>query len=181
MGWDKALLEIDGETLARRAERVLRAVCDDVVEVGPGYSTLPATREDPPGAGPVAALLAGFDALRMRVVLLLAVDMPFIEISLLRMLARHPGNDTVVPVADGRLQVTCARYGAEALEQARQMRAGDRVAGESSPAPGLRDVVAASPHVRLEEAEWSAVGTSRSFVDVDTPDDLRHHGIGRHR
>ncbi len=120
--------------------------------------------------------MAGADALDTEAVLLLAVDMPFVGTSLLRMIARYPGNDTVVPVAGGRLQVTCARYGIATLEQARRMSRGG-----SSPAPGLRDVVAASPHIRLEEAEWKTAGTSRSFVDVDTPDDLRHHGIGGHR
>ena len=87
MGTDKALLEVDGRTLAERAAAVLRAVCDPVLEVGPGVSGLPAVREDPPGAGPLAALGAGAAELarggHAGPVLVLAVDMPFVTAGLL--------------------------------------------------------------------------------------------------
>ena len=63
MGTDKARLVVNGETLAARSARVLTAVCDPVVEVGPGVSGLPAVLEEPPGAGPLVALLAGVGAL----------------------------------------------------------------------------------------------------------------------
>ena len=55
MGTDKALIEVDGQRLVDRAAAVLGAVADPVIEVGPGWSELPAVREDPPGSGPLAA------------------------------------------------------------------------------------------------------------------------------
>src|SRR5438132_14472 len=66
MGTDKALIEVDGQRLAERAAAVLAAVADPVVEVGPGWSPLPAVREDPPGSGPLAAVSTGAAALRRR-------------------------------------------------------------------------------------------------------------------
>jgi molybdopterin-guanine dinucleotide biosynthesis protein A len=163
-----------GERLAARAGRVLTAVCDGpVLEVGPGASGLPAVREDPPGAGPLAALAAGGDALRARrhlgCVLLLAVDLPLVDEPLLRMLAGWPGADTLVPEADGRPQVACARYGPDALTLAGELVA----AGERS----LRALLAAVGHDVLPEAEWRRVAPPDVFADVDTPTDAAALGI----
>src|SRR5712692_7095438 len=80
MGRDKALLVVDGRTLAERGAELLAAVADPVVEVGPGHSGLAAVQEDPPGSGPLAGLCAGAAELGRLghdgSVLLLAVDMP---------------------------------------------------------------------------------------------------------
>ena len=163
-----------GERLAAHAVRVLTTVCDGpVLEVGPGASGLPAVREDPSGAGPLAALAAGGDALRARghggCVLLLAVDLPLVDEPLLRLLAGHPGADTVVPDADGRLQVACARYGSDALVRANELVA----AGERS----LQALLAAVVHDVLPEAEWRLVAPPDVFADVDTPADAAALGI----
>src|SRR6185436_50765 len=58
LGVDKATLVVDGESLARRAARRLAVVCDPVIETGDGVSGLRAVREEPAGAGPLAALAA---------------------------------------------------------------------------------------------------------------------------
>src|SRR3954468_1318664 len=87
MGRDKALLEVGGQRLVDRAATALAAVADPVLEVGPGWSVLPAVREDPPGSGPLAAVVAGAAALRAGghdgPVIVLAVDMPFVTVELL--------------------------------------------------------------------------------------------------
>ena len=59
MATDKAAIVWRGETLAIRAARVLAAACDPVIEVGSGATELRSVREDPPGSGPLAALLTG--------------------------------------------------------------------------------------------------------------------------
>src|SRR5437763_249666 len=119
MGTDKALLEVGGQRLVDRAAGALAAVAEPAVEVGPGWSALPAVREDPPGSGPLAAVAAGAAALRAGghdgPVIVLAVDMPFVTVDLLRLLATRPGPATAVPRAGGHPQVLCARYGPEAL------------------------------------------------------------------
>ena len=96
---------------------MLASVCDPVVEVGPGVSGLPAVREEPPGAGPLVALLAGVGALgEPSSVILLACDLPNVSPELLRLLVEWPGSGTVIPVVDGRFQYACARYGAATLD-----------------------------------------------------------------
>jgi molybdopterin-guanine dinucleotide biosynthesis protein A len=167
MGTDKATLVVRGETLAMRGARVLGAVCDAVIEVGAGVSELPTVREDPAGAGPVAAVVAGAQALGVSdgSVLVLACDLPFVDEPLLRLLASWPGRPTVIPVADGHRQLVCARYGAGALAA---MRSG---------VDALHAALARcdpSEIDELDEAIWTTVAPAYAFVDVDTPDDLAH-------
>jgi len=169
MGTDKSQIVVNGETLAARAARVLASVCDPVIEVGPSVSGLPAIQEDPPGAGPLVALLAGVGALgNPRVVVLLACDLPFVEAPLLRLLVEWPGTGTVIPVVDGRFQYACARYGPAALDEAHVALRG----GGSS----LRAIGDANCEY-LAPSQWGAVATERSFADVDTPEDLERLGL----
>jgi molybdenum cofactor guanylyltransferase len=169
MGTDKARLVVNGETLAVRSARVLSAACDPVIEVGPGLSGLPAIQEDPPGAGPLVALLAGVGALgHPAVVVLLACDLPFIEAALLQLLVEWPGTGTVIPMVDGRAQYACARYGPAALDEATAaLRSGNT---------SLRGI-SGSECEYLGPSQWSEVATARSFADVDTPSDLERLGL----
>jgi molybdopterin-guanine dinucleotide biosynthesis protein A len=168
MGTDKATLVIDGETLAARAARVLSAVCEPVIEVGPGVSDLAHVREDPPGAGPLAALMAGAGALDANVVLLLACDLPFVGAPVLRLLAEWPGTRSAIPVVGDRFQYACARYGPAALDEARVVL---RRGGSSLKAIAEVDC----DHV--PETAWRAVGAPNSFADIDTPDDMHRLGL----
>jgi molybdopterin-guanine dinucleotide biosynthesis protein A len=79
-GVDKASIEVDGRALL---EHVLTATAAaaEVVVVGPEMPTIRPvtwTREDPPGGGPAAGLLAGVDAFAVPpdLVCVVAVDMP---------------------------------------------------------------------------------------------------------
>jgi molybdopterin-guanine dinucleotide biosynthesis protein A len=169
MGTDKARLVVNGETLAARSARVLAAACDPVVEVGPGVSGLPAVREDPAGAGPLVALLAGVGALGgPHSVILLACDLPSVSPELLRLLVEWPGSGTVIPVVDGRFQYACARYGAAAFDAA--------VAALRRGLTSLREI-ADSDCEFLSEADWGGVASALTFADVDTPEDLRRLGL----
>ena len=168
MATDKAAIVWRGETLAARAARVLSEVCDPVVEVGPGVSGLRHVREDPPGSGPLAALVAGARAVGTGVpVLLFACDLPFVDAPVLRLLAHWPDAGTVVPMFAGRLQYACARYGPEAIERAeRALAAGDR---------SLR--IVAEKCAVLSQEQWRAAGPENTFEDVDTPQDLLRLGL----
>jgi molybdenum cofactor guanylyltransferase len=169
MGTDKARLVVNGETLAARSARVLGAVCDPVVEVGPGVSGLPAISEDPPGAGPLVALLAGVGALGgPRSVVLLACDLPNVTPAVIRLLVDWPGSGTVIPVVDGRSQYACARYGQAAFDEAHALlRLG---------LTSLRGI-AESGCEYISEAEWGGVASASTFADVDTPEDLHRLGL----
>jgi molybdenum cofactor guanylyltransferase len=169
MGTDKARLVVNGETLAARSARVLTAVCDPVVEVGPGVSGLPAVLEEPSGAGPLVALLAGVGALgRPHSVILLACDLPNVSPELIRLLVEWPGSGTVIPVVEGRLQYACARYGPAAFDEAQAaLRGGDT---------SLRAIGGADCEF-VSEGDWGGVASALTFADVDTPEDLRRLGL----
>jgi len=173
LGVDKAELRRDGERLADRGARLLAAVCNPALEVGPGASPLPAVREDPPGAGPLAAVAAGGAALRARraehPVIVLAVDLPFVDAPLLDWLADHPAPGAVVPRVDGIAQPLCARYRAADLDVASRLRVDGRAA--------LRDLLAAIPVTYVDEAAWSAITGRDAFTDVDTPDAVTRAGL----
>jgi molybdenum cofactor guanylyltransferase len=175
MGFDKAELVVEGERLADRTARVLTAVCDPALEVGPGRSRLPFIREGAPGSGPLAALVAGSQALRARgyedALLLLAVDLPFVTERLLSLLARRAGKAAAVPVAGGEPQPCCACYGPAARDAAEALVAG----GERS----LRALLAATTVERVEEPEWRAVAPAHALDDLDTPADVARHGLER--
>jgi len=174
LGFDKAELRLGDERLADRAARVLLAVCDPVLEVGPGRSPLPVVREASPGEGPLAALVAGAEALRAGgaegPVLLLAVDLPFVESRLLDWLASRPGGGSVVPTdAAGEPQPCCARYGAGALQTAARLVA----AGKRS----LRALLDVTPVDLVVPAEWTRMAEPNALDDADTPEDVARLGL----
>jgi molybdopterin-guanine dinucleotide biosynthesis protein A len=168
MGRDKADLVVAGERLADRAARVLTAVCDPVLEVGPGRSTLAAVDDPEPRTGPLAALVTGAGALRTRGydghVLVLGVDLPFVTVPLLELIAGHPDVATVVPVYSGMHQSCCARYAPVALDTASELVArGERA---------LHVLLSTVPVVEIAETDWAAVAPPDALFDVDTPEDL---------
>jgi molybdopterin-guanine dinucleotide biosynthesis protein A len=177
MGRDKAELVVAGERLADRSARVLSAVCDPVLEVGPGVSGLAAVDDESaagaPRSGPLAALVAGADALRAHAysgaVVLLGVDLPFVSEQLLRLVADHPASATVVPLAGGMRQSCCARYAPDALASAADLVGrGERA---------LRALLSTVPVVDISEEEWQAVAPSDALADLDTPEDLLRYGV----
>jgi molybdopterin-guanine dinucleotide biosynthesis protein A len=173
LGVPKGELRRAGERLADRNARLLASVCTVALEVGPGSSPLAAVREDPPGSGPLAALVAGAEALHARGVLLpvlvLGVDLPFVDAALLGWLAARPGSGTVVPRVDGSPQPLCARYGRGDLDVAARLR-GEGAASMRS----LLDVVAVT---YVDEGAWRTVAPASCFEDVDTPDAVARAGL----
>ena len=173
MGRDKAALVVAGERLADHAARELTGACEPVLEIGPGRSELEAVADDEPRAGPLAALVTGAGALRTRgyegAVLLLAVDLPFIDARLLQLLVDHPAAETVVPMAGGMRQSCCARYAPAALATAGELvEQGERA---------MHALLSAVPVVEITEPEWRAVAPAEALADLDTPEDLARHGL----
>jgi molybdenum cofactor guanylyltransferase len=173
MGSDKAELVVAGERLADHAARVLIAVCEPVLEIGPGRSELDAVHDDEPRAGPLAALVTGAGALRARgyegPVVLLGVDLPFVDQRVLELLVRHPAVETVVPIAGGMRQSCCAKYAPPALATAADLlQRGERA---------MHALLSAVPVVEISEAEWRVVAPADALADLDTPEDLARHGI----
>jgi molybdopterin-guanine dinucleotide biosynthesis protein A len=174
MGVDKATLELGGERLVDRAGRLLEAVCDPILEVGPGYTELEAVREEPPGTGPLAAIAAGGLALRLREqrgpAIVLAVDLPLMTEGFLRFLSTFPGDGSVVPFVAGEPQPVCARYSEDALIRAEEaVRRGERA---------IRPFLRTLPDLQWTGPRmWGHVAEERTLGDVDTPEDLRRLGL----
>jgi molybdopterin-guanine dinucleotide biosynthesis protein A len=130
-GVDKAGLRIEGIALL---DRVLAAVAgaQRIVVVGPRRED-PARladriqwrREEPPGGGPVAGLAAGLDAVTAGVVVVLAVDLPYIEPVVPALLTRLDVGDAGEPElevavlvdAQGRRNFLAAAWRRAALQE----------------------------------------------------------------
>ncbi len=174
MGFDKALVEVDGVPSAVRLAAVLAEVASPVFEVGPGRSGLAVVDEGPLGQGPLAAACAALAALRavghLGPVLLLACDLAFVSAADLVLLAGWPGPASVVPMAGGRPQPLCARWSQEDLGAASVLvQAGERSMKALLGRPGI---------VFADEEHWPAGRARRIFADFDTPADLQSLGLG---
>lgn len=161
-GADKPALLVGGEPMVLPVARAA-AAADRLVVVGPAHPALHptvVTREDPPGSGPVAAVVAGLEHVRSRHVAILAADLPFLRASTLAALCSTVDNHeaAVVRDRDGRSQWLCALWSAAAL---RRRTAGDP-AGRS-----MRSVYAGADVVPIDPVAEPPV-----WFDVDTRDDL---------
>jgi molybdopterin-guanine dinucleotide biosynthesis protein A len=121
LGRDKALLELNGETLLARAVRVLAGVVDEVIVLGPadradhasGARVIPDER---PGDGPLPALATALREMRGERMIAVATDMPLLNPTLLRhIFDRSSGYDVAVPRAGGRTQQLHAVYARSCL------------------------------------------------------------------
>jgi len=160
-GADKATLDLAGRSLLDWALAALEEA-DEVVVVGDPVATsrpVRFVREDPPGGGPVAGLLAGRDALTSDAswLVVLACDMPRVGAATVeRLRAAAPGHDGAALVGpDGR------RALAMALDLARL----DAVRPPDPHGTALRRLLAP-----LDLAPVPSLGDEHR--DVDTWDDL---------
>lgn len=168
MGADKATLDVAGVPLARRAAGALAAATSVAVEVGPGATGLPSVTEDPPGTGPLSAIVAGWAELvritgQKQPAVVLACDLPAVTPRLVSWLVERPGGASVVPVTGGVAQPLCARWSVADLERAgSQLAAGER---------SLRHAFGPDVVYVDEDELASAVGRGAT-EDVDSPEDL---------
>jgi molybdopterin-guanine dinucleotide biosynthesis protein A len=162
-GADKALLRVGGRTLL---DRMLAAVTGaaTVAVVGPPREVaapmaITWCREEPPGGGPVPAVAAGLEVGRAPVVVVLAVDHPFVERATVDALTAAVGaRDGAHGVGeDGRAQPLVAAYRRSSLAEALARSA--RLSGLR-----LRDVLA--------PLDLAAVPVGAAATDCDTWADL---------
>jgi molybdopterin-guanine dinucleotide biosynthesis protein A len=166
----------DGATLLERS-LLAAAGARHTVVVGPETVGLPAgvlsTREDPPFAGPAAAIAAGLAALRgagrSDLVLVLACDMPRAGDAVRALLEALPGagaDGVMAASADGRQQPLAGFYSTAALERAVQ-----DAAARTALVHGSVFALLASLDVQ------AVVVPAGSTDDVDTWDDAAALGV----
>jgi molybdopterin-guanine dinucleotide biosynthesis protein A len=176
MGVDKAALEFGGVTLLQRSVDGLAPVVAELVLVGAPGRPLPEVTSEIPirlvedpveGEGPLVGIATGLEACSGDAAVVVAVDMPFVEAELVRLLvARLDGaHRWVVPIAEGRPQPMCSVYAASALSTIRKhLEAGDR-----APMAVGADLDA----YRVSPEEWSVADPEgRSFVNANTPEEF---------
>ncbi len=172
MGENKAFLEFRGESLLARGLATLQEACGSVAIVGePSLFAQfgPAIADVFSGCGPLAGIHAALVHSSAELNLVLAVDMPFVSVELLRFLQRRAmGTDAMVTVPNTRkgFQPLCAVYHHEfAAVAERALRAGNYKIDAAFRSTGVRIV---------EEAELLAAGFSeKDFFNVNTPEDRR--------
>lgn len=173
MGTNKALLELNDETLITRVVHNLRPLSSDLIIVSNApdlYADL-GTRlvtDIYPDAGPLAGLHAGLGEARHQWSLVVACDMPLVDHRLVRfMILLTEGHDAVVPRRDPEtVEPLHALYSKTCLP-----------AIESTLDEGNRRVISlfASVRVRYVEPREIAIFDSegRTFFNANTPEDWK--------
>lgn len=178
-GRDKAFAAVGGEPIAVRTVRLFRRLFPQVI-VATNHPErfadleVQTVRDLIPGGGPVAGIHAAMHAAVHPHVFVVGCDMPGLEVDAIHFLLRRIGTaDAVVPRWDGDVEPLHAVYAVRCLPVLTSCLASGR--------HGLRDLLACLRVDYVSETELRAVrGTARSFVNVNTPEELAAVG-GRFR
>lgn len=176
MGADKAFVTLDGRTLLAQALELARSVTPDVRIVGDlsKFATFDPVVEDVfPGCGPLGGIHAALRASQAELNLILAVDVPFVSLSLLQFLIRRargaPSAIATVPRAAGGWQPLCAVYRRDFADLAEQALRQGRYKIDA--------LFEASRTQDLAEDELQSAGFSpRVFRNLNTPEELAEAG-----
>ncbi len=177
MGKDKALLPLPGDerhTFVSYLASVLATTCEEIVLVArdgeqAGRYKLPGIRvvtDYEPGVGPLMGIYTGLCEIRCTHALIVAVDLPCVQASLVSfLLSQALPDELVVPVVGGIAQVLLAVYPQTLLPLVKERLQ----AGRRDP----RSLLEAAQVRYIEEAQLRAVDLRlRSFLNVNTPEDL---------
>lgn len=171
---------MEEQRIADRALAALRGAADELVVVANDprarewFPGLALVADRAPQLGPLGGIEAGLTAAGGAAVLVLAWDMPFVPVTLLRGLRAlgETGMRAVAPVhgAAATLEPLCAYYAAGTLPLCRALlESGERRAA------ALYEQ--ALPHRAVREAILAAHGDpARLFLSVDSPDELARAG-----
>ena len=164
MGSDKASLVFGGDTLlAFHLEQIPSEF--SVVVVGEPIGTWPevtCTREDPRGAGPVAAIASGLEHVSTPLVLILAVDTPFAFPQLVRWELAPNSNALIPRDPSGKSQYLAGLYRSDPLRGALELLG----------SPENRSVRELTSHLKSIDYHELSPENAQNFMDLDTPEDL---------
>jgi molybdopterin-guanine dinucleotide biosynthesis protein A len=172
MGTNKALLTLDpsGPTIVETVARKLSAVASEVVLVGSetdeyAFLDLPQIADMVPGTGVLGGIYSALAATGRPYVLVVACDLPFLNVSLLRYMASRPRHfDVLVPSLD-QLQPLHAIYARTCLPLV-----------EESLRSGRIKVTGWFEHAKVHTLERSIVQRYDpmllSTFNMNTPEDL---------
>jgi molybdopterin-guanine dinucleotide biosynthesis protein A len=180
MGKNKALLPLPGNQAVTFLEHLvsqLDACCvetlivarDQAQATGYAFPNVRVTFDKTPYIGPLMALYSGLSVLDTEHALVVAVDLPFVQLTLLSFLLSLPlaADTLLVPLVHNRPQVLLAIYPRSVLPLVKeQLQQGRR---------DLRCLLEVAPVQFIEEAQLLEVDPElRSFININTPEELRH-------
>jgi len=170
MGIHKATIDAGGVTLVERAVERLGGVCDPVL-IAPGGLQIAvegrrSVADALPGAGPIAGLVAALRESPHALLAVVAVDLPWLDPRLIRLLAGRIGDgDAALCETSRGIEPLHAVYARSALKAAE--------AALRSPDRSLRSLVARLRVIRVTEGERETAGITERFArNVNTPADL---------
>lgn len=189
-GGGKALLTLHGKTFLEHVVAAVAAEVDHTIVVAAPGQTLPAVdavrvvHDRTPGAGPLAGIRDGLrvaltrdhaDAPQPRLAFVASCDVPLLRRDVIRLLmdsATESGAHWTVPIVHGHRQVLVSVMRVELLSRIEAWLANGRrdlrglfVEIAKNDPQSIREV--------SEEACKAVDATLASFVDIDTPDDLK--------
>ena len=127
IGTDKAMLTIGGVPLIQRVVGTLQAVVTEVFLVGPGaerytWLNVKVTDDLASGLGPLGGIHTAVCVARYPRCLVVACDMPFLDMDFLRYMLTEAANwDVVVPRGSERFETLHAVYARSCAEPIEQM------------------------------------------------------------
>ncbi len=169
MGQDKASLVLGERSLLQHVTSIVQPLFGEViisVRQPRAEIAFPQVCDDPAHRGPLAGLVAGLQSAKTPWVFVLACDMPFIEQAVIERLGRfRDGYQAVVPMVQGYPQPLVAFYAVSCADSVLECLNGD---GKHS----LRELLDKLQVRYVSEGELLIAGLqSRSFVDLDTPEE----------
>jgi molybdenum cofactor guanylyltransferase len=172
MGRDKGLVPLAGRPLIEHLLERVSGMGDEILITTNdpsryAYLKLPMASDETPGAGALAGLNTALKAARGEHVLVLACDMPFVNVSLLKyMIGLAPAADIVVPTWQEVLQTLHAVYKRQICLTAVQ----------SALNQSLKRMISFYPEVKVrivEEFEITRFDPQgMSFYNINTPEEL---------
>ncbi len=120
-GTDKALAEIHGVPLVARVARIMATVFGQVILITNtpeqyNFLDLPMYRDLVKGIGPLGGIYTGLKLMEERAGFVVACDMPFLSVDLLRHMVEIQGSfDAVVPKMDWKIEALHALYSRSCL------------------------------------------------------------------
>ncbi len=176
LGHDKLTEVFGGRTLVEKVVECVASLVDEVVIVTAGDRAMPEFEEMSsvrvvtdlfPGKGPLVGLYTGLKQSRSDLNLVVAGDMPFLNVSLLRhMLDLADGYDVVVPRIGDTVEPLHAVYASSCLPRIETMLADDELS--------VYRLIPRLTARYVDEDEVAAIDPERrSFFNINTEDDLR--------
>lgn len=171
MGRDKALLELGGQSLLERTLDVLTTLCDELIVVADEarrYARLARVVPDVfTGSGTLGGVHAGLAAMKNDWGIVVACDMPFLDVRVLGYMAGlAPGYDVVVPFVAGNYEPLHAVYSKRCVEPIAALLA-----------QGPQRIICFYDQVRVRRVEEGEVRrfdpTLRTWINVNTPEEWR--------